>query len=105
MEEKAPTSKLQAPEKHQKPSSNSGTRDWPPIDVWKLELLWSLELGAWSFHSKNAVSGLVACAVSEISPNPISYAARPASTAILNAMAMRFGSEAMAIAVFTSTGP
>src|SRR6185503_15638477 len=42
--EKAPSSKLQDPEKHQAPSSNPNAR---AFGVWNLELLWILELGAW----------------------------------------------------------
>ena len=60
----APNSKLQAPEKSQAPNLRPGTkkygvrrlrlpgrRDSRPVNlrIWNLELLWSLELGAWSF--------------------------------------------------------
>jgi hypothetical protein len=62
---KAPNSNIQAPEKFQASNSNDPMRtmnDWKifrqpglqifqasVIDVWNLELLWSLELGAWRF--------------------------------------------------------
>ena len=52
---------------------------------------------------KNPVNGLVADAALSLSANPISRASRPASMAFLNAFAMRIGSDAIAIAVFTST--
>ena len=52
---------------------------------------------------KNDVNGLVASAVLSFSANPISCASRPASIAFLKACAMRTGSDAIAIAVFTKT--
>src|SRR5882757_1570684 len=55
------------------------------------------------FPVRNPVNGLVADAALSLSANPISRASRPASIAFLNAFAMRTGSEAIAIAVFTST--
>src|SRR5262245_61575102 len=60
----------------------------------KVEGCLGLEVGAWSFRtqSRNAVSGLVALAVSCGAASPDSRAARPASTASLNATAIRFGS-------------
>src|SRR4029077_18529646 len=51
---------------------------------------------------RKPVNGLVAAAAFNFSANPISRASRPASMAFLNAFAMRTGSEAIAIAVFTS---
>src|ERR1051325_4638972 len=53
--------------------------------------------------SRNAVKGLVALAVSLTEGRPVSNATRPASTAHLNAWAMRRGSLATAIDVLTST--
>src|ERR1039458_3824155 len=44
----APTSKLQRNSKHQAQRCRS------PIDVWFLELLWSLELGIWSFSAQQS---------------------------------------------------
>jgi hypothetical protein len=50
---KAPTTKLQHPEKLQ-----ASTSKWNPevqrrlFEVWLLELLWSLEVGAWNFSEK-----------------------------------------------------
>src|SRR6266487_1472188 len=52
---------------------------------------------------RKPVSGLVAAAELNFSARPISRASRPASIAFLNAFAMRTGSEAIAIAVLTST--
>src|SRR2546428_11813734 len=46
LREKAPSTKHQAPEKHQNPSSKS---DRALVEIWSLELLWSLVLGAWCF--------------------------------------------------------
>src|SRR5205823_9524847 len=54
-------------------------------------------------REKKPVNGLVAAAALSFSANPISRASRPASIAFLNAFAMRTGSEAMAMAVLTST--
>src|SRR5262249_40617569 len=54
-------------------------------------------------QSRNAVSGLVALAISCCAARPDSNAARPASTAILKATAMRFGSLATAMAVLIRT--
>jgi hypothetical protein len=45
MKEKAPSSKLQAPEKYQDPKTKVAG-----FGAWCLELFWSLELGAWSFY-------------------------------------------------------
>src|SRR5438309_6344761 len=49
--EKAPSSNLQGPEKLQAPGSNEGKRLlWNlPFGICDLELLWSLEVEAWSF--------------------------------------------------------
>src|SRR5213076_3114021 len=55
------------------------------------------------YCDKNPVSGLVAAAALNFSASPISRASRPASIAFLNAFAIRIGSEAIAIAVLTST--
>src|ERR1051326_8274263 len=44
---KAPSSKLQAPEKFQTSSSNPLPD--APFGAWFLELLWSLDVAAWSF--------------------------------------------------------
>jgi hypothetical protein len=46
---KAPNSKFQAPEKFQ--TSN------PNLNYWNLELLWSLELGAWNFWKEKKTTG------------------------------------------------
>jgi hypothetical protein len=46
---KAPSTKHQAPEKLQTPSSKSDVRSTSVFDVWNLDLFWSLVLGAWSF--------------------------------------------------------
>ena len=54
-------------------------------------------------QSRNAVSGLVGLAVVRGAANPDSKAARPASTAIANARAIRLGSFATAMAVLTRT--
>ena len=58
---KGPSSKRQAPEKHQALSSNGCPVEWPStmlesnrsrrFGCWNLDLLWSLELGAWCFSS------------------------------------------------------
>src|SRR5439155_27158596 len=46
----APNFSLQAPEKHQSTSPNKATaRGGMVFEIWKLGLLWSLEVGAWSF--------------------------------------------------------
>src|SRR4051812_24744091 len=51
--DKAPNSKLQAPEKHQAASPRGAPPDTRlalcSLAVWNLELLWSLELGPWCF--------------------------------------------------------
>src|SRR5438128_1980567 len=52
---------------------------------------------------RKPVRGLVGSASRRFGASPTSYAARPASTAALNAAAIRTGSAATAIAVFTST--
>src|SRR5215475_12694340 len=44
---KAPSSKSQAPRKHQAPNPKCGRRN--SFGVWSLVFLWSLELGIWSF--------------------------------------------------------
>jgi hypothetical protein len=44
---KIPSSNIQAPEKLQAPSTKAAVRR--AFEVWCLVLLWSLELGAWSF--------------------------------------------------------
>src|SRR6185369_15709286 len=54
-------------------------------------------------QSRNAVNGLVGLARSAAAAIPVSNAARPASTAMRKALAIRVGSEATAMAVFTST--
>jgi hypothetical protein len=59
--------------------------------------------GYGSLLEKNPVDGLVAEAPDLVSARPISRASRPASTALRKACAIRLGSEAIAIAVFTST--
>ena len=56
-----------------------------------------------SYQPRKAVSGLVGEAVKDGAGRPISYASRPASTALRKARAMRTGSAAMAMAVLTST--
>src|SRR4029453_18545716 len=61
------------------------------------------QLHAAYLRVRNPVSGLVADAAFSFSANPISRASRPASMAFLNAFAIRTGSEAIAIAVLTST--
>jgi hypothetical protein len=43
---KAPSSKLQHPEKFQTPNTNKPA---PALGAWLLALLWSLDVGAWSF--------------------------------------------------------
>jgi hypothetical protein len=50
MNRKAPNSKHQAPEKHQAPNIKRQAAEHPggAFEVWDLELLWSLVLGAWS---------------------------------------------------------
>src|SRR6185369_4639846 len=53
----APTTKPQAPKRLQisssKPSSERcGGHPGGRVEVWTLELLWSLELGSWSFPSE-----------------------------------------------------
>src|SRR4030095_5721652 len=78
-------------------------RDSAEFGQGSLGILWALELGHGHFQPRKAVSGLVALAVSCSAAKPTSYAMRPASTASLKASAMRFGSSATAIAVFTST--
>jgi hypothetical protein len=45
---KAPNPKFQAPEKRQISISKGGARS-SQLEVWKLDLLWSLELGIWNF--------------------------------------------------------
>src|SRR5207245_10410579 len=55
------------------------------------------------YCDKKPVSGLVAAAALNFSAKPISQASRPASIAFLNAFAIRIGSEAIAMAVLTST--
>src|ERR1700722_7144585 len=50
--QKAPSTNIQAPEKHQHPSSQKTTVADDPrwmFGDWNLELLWSLKLGIWSF--------------------------------------------------------
>jgi hypothetical protein len=42
----APNSKIQDPEKSQAPSTNRVARQF---GTWSLVLLWSLDVGAWSF--------------------------------------------------------
>jgi hypothetical protein len=70
-------------------------------------LFWQAKRLPYNFFSnyfvKNPVNGLVADAVPSFSANPISRASRPASMAFLNAFAIRTGSDAIAMAVFTST--
>lgn len=46
---KIPNPNIQAPDKHQIPISKALVAK--RIGVWWLELLWSLEVDAWSFHS------------------------------------------------------
>jgi len=55
------------------------------------------------YPEKNSLTGLVAEALQRFSTSPISRASRPASTAILKARAIRFGFDAIAIAVLTKT--
>ena len=57
----------------------------------------SPEAASTLLHKLN-LGGLVALAVSCWAAMPISKAARPASTAVLKATAIRFGSDAMAMA-------
>src|SRR5258708_11248031 len=45
---KAPTSKLQHPEKHQNPSSKDLLLT-PPVGDWCLKILWTLDVGWWCF--------------------------------------------------------
>jgi hypothetical protein len=47
---KAPNSKLQAPEKHQISSTKQTVQG--AIGGWRLEFLWSLDVGAWSFSNE-----------------------------------------------------
>jgi hypothetical protein len=48
-EKKAPTSKLQAPEKLQ-----TSNKRRVGFEAWCLEFLWSLDVGAWSFYIFNS---------------------------------------------------
>src|SRR5882724_2121659 len=51
----APSTKLQAPRKHQAPSTKQQVAiAIRTFGAWNLELLWSLELGAWSFINTSA---------------------------------------------------
>src|SRR5437762_13894446 len=45
----APSSKLQAPGKHQTPRSKVTSCCHAIFGIWGLELLWILDLGVWSF--------------------------------------------------------
>jgi hypothetical protein len=50
MNNKAPSSKLQAPEKLQTPSFKMGLSQFEGLfGAWSLMFLWTLELGPWSF--------------------------------------------------------
>src|SRR6266478_3199440 len=58
----APSTKLQAPKKHQAPSTKQQIEiAIRTFEVWNLELLWSLELGAWSFISTSASASKSRC--------------------------------------------
>jgi hypothetical protein len=49
MKNQAPSSKLHRNIKHQATEQDTDKREQPPFVAWDLELLWSLEIGAWSF--------------------------------------------------------
>src|ERR1039457_3627748 len=48
-EKKIPRTNMQAPENFQSPITNSVSAG--SFGIWRLELLWMLELGAWNFFS------------------------------------------------------
>jgi hypothetical protein len=48
---KAPNSKLQAPNKLQLPITKISNEFVLVIGIWKLELIWDLEFGAWNFKA------------------------------------------------------
>src|SRR5437867_1634137 len=67
----APSSKRQAPEKHQISRSKTSAPARSQFGAWCLKLLWSLDLGSWSLRSRDHAFDHTACYIGQSKIAPV----------------------------------